>query len=105
MLLSPLPALAGCSALGFGYGGDHEFIADGGFGAESAVLTLNEVTVTMEKDGNIFTVSSDLGDASGQIRITYNGDGMQVFCPIDYVTRGEREPHRYVVERGECREL
>ena len=83
----------------------HEFIVRAGFGAESATLTLNDTEYRMEEtERNVFTVRTDPVEGGGGIEIVYNGDGATAYCRIGYVTGGDSEPHRYIVERLECRE-
>ena len=83
----------------------HSFIVDGGFGAESATLTLNGTEYRMEgTERNVFTVRTDPVEGGGGIEIVYNGDGATAYCTVGYVTGGDPEPHRYIVERLECRE-
>ena len=83
----------------------HEFIVRAGFGAESATLTLNGTEYRMEgTERNVFTVRTDPVEGGGGIEIVYNGDGATAYCTVGYVTGGDPEPHRYIVERLECRE-
>ncbi len=83
----------------------HEFVVNGGFGAESATLTLNDVEYPMEEsERNVFWVRTDPVEGSGRIEIVYNGDGATAYCTVGYVSGSDSEPHRYVVERLECRE-
>lgn len=106
LLLLAVPALlaAGCA----GTAGDargHEFEVDGGFGAHSAVLVLNDVETGMtEARRNVFVARREIGDASGHIRVVYDGEGAETYCRIGHVASGQAGPHRYVVERGVCRE-
>ena len=83
----------------------HEIIVDGGAGAYSATLTLNGESTPMEQiEYRTFASTREVGDASGTIEIIYDGDGATAYCTIENLTPGDGEPHRFVVERGRCRE-
>lgn len=84
----------------------HEFIVRAGFGAESATLILNGTEYLMEETArDVFTARTDPVEGSGRIEIVYNGDGATAYCTVGYVTGGDPEPHPFIVERLECREL
>lgn len=72
-------------------------------GVQEASLTLYDTTTPMERSGPNFVARRSGGDGSGQITLVL-GDGRRLNCPIAYVTNREREPHRFAVNEGQCRE-
>ncbi len=95
-LLAAAGLIAGCS-------GPHIFRVDlEGSQAVSAVLTINGEATGMVRSDNGFAAFRTSGDGSGRIDIAF-ADGGRVTCPIGYVTNGDEEPHRYLVEGRTCR--
>jgi hypothetical protein len=84
----------------------HVFEVDvGNTEPDRADLTLYQATTPMQRTGGGFVGRRDhRGDGSGEITIHY-GDSEPITCAIGYVTSGEFEPHRFIIEGDECRAL
>ena len=82
----------------------HRFIVMTEGDAASARLTLRGETDLMAQFGTTFNGERNIGDASGQIVVTY-ADGHKVRCRIGYITNGEAEPHVYSVRKNRCWEF
>lgn len=98
-----LPCLLVASGLVAACTDTHIFEVDfEGNQAASGSLIINGRASAMVRSDNGLAAFRRSSDGSGRIDVAF-ADGRRVTCPIGYITPGDSEPHRYVIEGRTCR--